>query len=222
MMTKVRAVIFDVYHTLLVAGPPPDNAAERWTEWWQKYLGDAPALSLAQFDEACRNVVAQDHARMKQEGARWPEVDWRSVAARAAEALSGLDREQLDAFLSGHAKLQRRTQAAPGAVAFLMQMRQRGILTGIASNAQHYTFGEMEAAGIHGGGFARDLCFWSFEHGFSKPDPAVFAWLTARLEERGIRPEEILMIGDRIDNDISPARAAGWQTWHFQGSWPGL
>jgi FMN phosphatase YigB (HAD superfamily) len=30
------------------------------------------------------------------------------------------------------------------------------------------------------------------------------------------------MIGDRLDNDIEPARAAGWQVWHFQGPWPVL
>ena len=221
-MNKVRAVIFDVYQTLLAVAPGPENAADGWVESWREYFGIAPSLSLAEFDQACRGVVARDHARQKKEGIPWPEVDWRRVTERAAGALSGLSQEQLDLFLSRHAALQRRTRGMPGAGDFLTKIRRQGLLTGIASNAQSYTFGEMAAAGIPVGGFARDLCFWSFEQGFSKPDPAVFAWLTARLGARGISPEETLMIGDRMDNDIAPARAAGWRTWHFQGSWPEL
>ncbi|HEY5742061.1 MAG TPA: HAD hydrolase-like protein, partial [Terrimicrobiaceae bacterium] len=57
--------------------------------------------------------------------------------------------------------------------------------------------------------------FWSFVHGFSKPDPYVFQILRARLQNRHIEPSETLLIGDREDNDILPARAAGWNTWQF-------
>jgi FMN phosphatase YigB (HAD superfamily) len=63
--------------------------------------------------------------------------------------------------------------------------------------------------------FDRELRFWSFENGFSKPDPHVFRILTARLEARGISPAETLMVGDRLDNDIEPAKAQGWQTWQL-------
>ena len=86
-----------------------------------------------------------------------------------------------------------------------------------------------EALAAHGLGldlFDRDLCFWSFEHGFSKPDPHVFQILTARLAARGIRPAETLMVGDRLDNDIEPAQAHGWQTWQLgpaaDGDWAAL
>ena len=77
--------------------------------------------------------------------------------------------------------------------------------------------------------FAPDLCFWSFEQGFSKPDPHVFRLLTARLKMRGVRAKHALMVGDRLDNDIEPAKAAGWQTWRFakqagedEGDWSRL
>jgi putative hydrolase of the HAD superfamily len=74
--------------------------------------------------------------------------------------------------------------------------------------------------------FESHLCFWSFEHGFSKPDPHVFQILTARFAALGISPREILMVGDRLDNDIEPAKAQGWRTWQFgpaaDGDWAGL
>jgi putative hydrolase of the HAD superfamily len=66
--------------------------------------------------------------------------------------------------------------------------------------------------------FDRDLCFWSYQHGFSKPDAHVFQFLRLRLEERGINPVEVLMVGDRPDNDIDPARKHGFQTWLLSGT----
>jgi len=44
--------------------------------------------------------------------------------------------------------------------------------------------------------------------------------LTARLEARGISPTETLMVGDRLDNDIEPARAFGWHTWLLAATKP--
>jgi hypothetical protein len=73
----------------------------------------------------------------------------------------------------------------------------------------------LQGAGLNLSQFDREVRFWSFENGFSKPDPHVFRILTARLEARGIRPAETLMVGDRLDNDIEPAQAFGWQTWQL-------
>lgn len=219
---KVKAVIFDVYHTLLLVEKGWADAAQRWVGWWQGFMEGALAPPLEEFDRQCRDLVEQDHVLRRAEGCGYPEVDWRSVACRAAPELSGLSQERLDRFLSGHAGLQRRTRAMPGARAFLAGLRAQGILTGLASNAQRYTWDELAAAGIVRENFSADCSFWSFEQGFSKPDPKVYAMLKERLAHQGIRPEETLMIGDRLDNDILPARAAGWQAWHFQGRWPEL
>jgi hypothetical protein len=52
------------------------------------------------------------------------------------------------------------------------------------------------------------------------PGPAArahsVAWsrlLATRLENRGIPRSATIMIGDRPDNDLEPARRAGWRTW---------
>ena len=42
--------------------------------------------------------------------------------------------------------------------------------------------------------------------GIQKPDPGFFAQV---VEEAGVPAEEILYVGDRVDNDVIPARAAG-------------
>ena len=42
-----------------------------------------------------------------------------------------------------------------------------------------------------------------------KPDPAIFRYA---LSVAGCAPEQALMIGDRLDNDIFPAKALGMKT----------
>ena len=55
----------------------------------------------------------------------------------------------------------------------------------------------------------------SWEAGCWKPDPALFRYA---LNLAGCAPEEAFMIGDRLDNDIFPAKALGMKTvWLRQG-----
>ena len=53
------------------------------------------------------------------------------------------------------------------------------------------------------------LCLPSAEIGLSKPDPAFFE---LAIEKSGCKPEHTVMIGDRIDNDVTPAKSLGWKT----------
>ena len=53
------------------------------------------------------------------------------------------------------------------------------------------------------------LCLPSAEIGKSKPDPAIFELAT---ERSGCEPEHAVMVGDRIDNDVTPAKSLGWKT----------
>jgi FMN phosphatase YigB (HAD superfamily) len=53
------------------------------------------------------------------------------------------------------------------------------------------------------------VCIASAEVGLEKPDPAIFY---LALREAGCSASEAVMIGDRLDNDIRPARTLGWLT----------
>lgn len=60
-----------------------------------------------------------------------------------------------------------------------------------------------------------DLVIASAEEGVSKPDRRIFE---IALERSGCKPENAVMIGDRIDNDIIPAKQLGMKTiWIKQG-----
>jgi FMN phosphatase YigB (HAD superfamily) len=53
------------------------------------------------------------------------------------------------------------------------------------------------------------ICLSSTEVGLEKPDPAIFQ---LALSQSGCKPSQAVMIGDRLDNDIRPARLLGWKT----------
>lgn len=51
----------------------------------------------------------------------------------------------------------------------------------------------------------------SEELGIAKPNRAIYEWALVRA---GATPREVVMVGDRIDNDVVPAREVGlWTVW---------
>lgn len=230
----IRAVIWDVYSTLLEVGPPPSDAEAQWRRLFEKTFGATPTATRLEFFAACSQVIAKRHDWAKSRGIAKPEIQWPSVVIELLPELSRCSAPVREEFIYQHIQTGRRLALSNDAVTALAWLRQAGIPLGIASNSQAYTLREMaqELAprGLDLSLFAPDLCFWSFQHGFSKPDPHVFQHLTARLEARGVDPAATLMVGDRLDNDIAPARAFGWQTWHLSvsptetpgGSWDDL
>lgn len=62
-----------------------------------------------------------------------------------------------------------------------------------------------------------DLIVASAEEGVAKPDRRIFE---RALERAGCKPEEAVMVGDRLDNDIVPVNGIGMFTvWIRQGDW---
>ncbi|MBI5380852.1 MAG: HAD family hydrolase [Opitutae bacterium] len=231
---RVRAVICDVYQTILAVGPPPADAEARWAELWHRVGQRTPPLDQATLRMACAAIVQREHAAARARGIAFPEVVWPAVVSEALPEMAEWGGAAREEFIFGLAGLSHAVSLAPGAAETLRWLVTRGVTLGIASNAQSYTLRELAAclapAGLSLEIFEPTLRFWSFEHGFSKPEPHAFRLLTARLLARGIAPAEVLMVGDRLDNDIAPARAQGWQIWQLSrvpgiaegGDWPAL
>ena len=144
-MRDVKAIICDVYRTVLEVGEAPQDAEARW-----KLLFEVPwanlELSLEQLSSQCHEIIAQDHRVARQRGILYPEVNWPSVMSRALPELDALSRGQLDNFLFNHAQLFRSLRVMAGCASVFRECRRRGILLGIASNAQAYTLKELELA----------------------------------------------------------------------------
>jgi putative hydrolase of the HAD superfamily len=216
---KIRAVIFDIYKTLLDVQPSRVDAEVRWAALWRETFEGTPRLDLAGFTAACKVVIAREHTTAHAAGIAYPEIYWPDVVGEVLPESASLTVAHRDAFLVHHAGLTHALRLMPGVPEVLRRLLERGLPLGLASNSQPYTLTELEmafaTAELKADIFHPSLQFLSFEHGFSKPDPHVFRLLTARLRGLGIAAGETLMVGDRLDNDIAPAKAQGFQTWHL-------
>ena len=93
-----------------------------------------------------------------------------------------------------------------GCAAVLEALKARGYRLGVIANQVPGTAKRLEGFGILQ---FFDVLAPSAELGMEKPDPAIFLWA---LKTAGCKPENAVMIGDRIDNDILPAQALGMKT----------
>ncbi len=94
----------------------------------------------------------------------------------------------------------------PGVAAMLKRLHERGLRLGLAANQPVRVIAELDRHGLGGLITHREV---SGHHGYRKPDVRLFL---RALDELGVAPEETVMVGDRIDNDIVPARLLGMRT----------
>jgi FMN phosphatase YigB (HAD superfamily) len=227
---KYQAIICDIYRTVLHVETPLGDLDARWEELFKQFFRKPPSFGLREFEMACRSEITNLHEKSKNRGIRFPEVQWHRVLGRVLPEFEELPPGAAMDFQVAQQSLFRSTSLSQGAATCLMDWTAADIPLGIASNAQAYTLQELSSAllplGLTVGIFSQDLSIWSWRLGFSKPDPYFFQTLASRLLARGLEPCHCLMIGDRMDNDILPARAMEFQTWHLHrdgdGDWAEL
>ena len=89
----------------------------------------------------------------------------------------------------------------PDALDCLRALAADGYRLGVAANQPAAT-----AALARGFGIDLALVGMSADWGVHKPDPAFFERIARELE---LPPEKVAYVGDRVDNDVRPAKAAG-------------
>ncbi len=100
----------------------------------------------------------------------------------------------------------------PDALEAIAELRRRGLFVGVAGNQSL----ELEEW-FRSQGWAVDYVTSSARLGVRKPDPAFFE---ALVESAGCAPGEAAYVGDRVDNDVLPAKAAGMVAVHVRrGPW---
>jgi HAD superfamily hydrolase (TIGR01549 family) len=101
---------------------------------------------------------------------------------------------------------------------------QPGAAEAIRLLAQHYRLATLSNNLLIADDLLKDYGLWGYftisgnsaEVGFSKPGPRLFRYV---LDRAGCRPAEALMVGDRLDNDIAPAKRLGLKTARIRTGW---
>ena len=226
---SVKAVIFDIYGTLLVSAAGdvgPDSAED-----------DESAFSMALADggwDAVSGVVAgtwllreeidKIHADKKGAGILYPEIDilqvWQRVLLRLGFRTGEQELEKIRLTALSYECRINPVWPMPGLYETIACLRDSGIIMGVLSNAQFYTpllFEFFSKSSLPGLGFNDDLLLFSYKEGRGKPSMELFTCLDERLRLMGIEPEQVLFVGNDMLKDIRPARAVGWKSALFAG-----
>ncbi len=203
-----RAVIFDIYGTLLIASPggvTSDPFIDPVLREILRQFGHTPPVSPSTELHA---AVLRHHAAA---GVPFPEIDLRTLWREILEIEAGNDITPLVQALEG---AWHPVKPMPGAENFIQRLARSGISLGLLSNAQCNT---LPSLGPIADLFAPELTLLSYQHRIAKPSPELFTILTDRLAGRGITPAETLYIGNDPLQDILPAASAGFRTVLFIG-----
>lgn len=232
-ISGIRAVIFDIYGTLVISGSGEVGSADIRL----RSEAFAPALRAAGVDVAelpeddpesmtrrLSEIIVEHQERSLRRGVAYPEVDILAVwqqwlrhvgQVRFADRIGSVRR--LAAEFEARANP---SWPMTGAISTLRRVAATGFPMGIVSNAQFFTL-EMLRSALGGEpreiGFDMDLSVLSYRYGHAKPGPKLFDVLCAALVRRGIAPAETLYVGNDMLNDVAAASRAGLRTALFAG-----
>jgi HAD superfamily hydrolase (TIGR01509 family) len=209
---RVDAVLFDYGLTLVTFVRPEKALRAAYTEVAARLeaaaVGRVPPVGRLLRDVHDR-VEAEVAAHEATGSLR--ELD---IAVIEAVAYADLGLRPGADLLDGCAELVQRAwwegvAVAPGSIATLHRLRERGLRVGLCSNAP-YRPASMRAQLEHLGLRAHlDAATFSSEVGWRKPAGPLFRAAAAAL---GVGPARCLMVGDRRREDVSGGRAVGMAT----------
>ncbi|MGB5835124.1 MAG: HAD family hydrolase [Thiohalocapsa sp.] len=230
----IRAVLFDVYGTLVISGSGDigltaghEGAVQGNREHFRAALrsGGLDSRCLpAGFDGPAALVTTIDasHARSRARGVDHPEVDilsiWEELLARLGVVA---DERTIRRIAIEYEFRSNAVWPMPGLGELIRELAQRGLVLGIVSNAQFYTplmLAAFVGRDIAAAGFDPRFCAWSYKHMVGKPSTRIYEFALAALQDQHrIASDQVLYVGNDLRNDIWPAGRLGCRTALFAG-----
>lgn len=219
--TPIKAVIFDLYGTLFISGSGDIGIASenRKEDALQNILRKHEVSVPENYSVSAQliSLINEDHAESKLAGITFPEVEIRTIWKKLLSSLGhpNFSIKEIERIALEYETVVNPVWPMPELKETLSQIHQRGLQTGIVSNAQFYTplmFEAFYEQTPHELGFAPELCFYSYETKQAKPGTHLFQLLKDALLLKGITPEETLYVGNDLLNDIYPAHQLGFIT----------
>lgn len=205
----IKAVLLDLDNTLL--HNPDRHWVQTFREGWDRHF--AACFGISEASVALRGAIGQlndcNHALLSNAELMLDEL------ARQLPLTSEETARALDHFYAGPYHSFRETTAPMAGAAELVEaLLNQNFLLAIATNPlfpESATIARVNWAGL--GNYISEFAFVTNSENmhFAKPNPAYFAETIARV---GVEPDEALVIGDSLTNDIEPAATLGLHAWH--------
>lgn len=241
-LENIKAVIFDIYGTLLVSSSGDINQAEISGNNLKQALREAnlqftnPAMEqddklIADLLATFVKLIHRHQDKFREQGIPFPEVDIRKVwedlidYATKNNILCKNPDSDLTKLTFVFELLSNKVWPMPGMKEIINHFQWQGLPLGIVSNAQFYTPIMMnyfltkevdKADNITF--FDPDLTVFSYKLLKAKPDTSIFEPMLKNLEAKyNILTEESVFIGNDMYKDIYPASKMGMKTIFFAG-----
>lgn len=244
-LPDIRAVVFDVYGTLVISGSGDVGTADRSprSQALDEALDEALETLGIEIDDSAdaaierlHRIVQQHQQVARDRGVQYPEVDilrvwrqWLDETLPQWQSMEGCSFKNSSHKVNRmlHVRLAEEFEARanpchtmPEAARLIRKLSDHGLMLGIVSNAQFFTQSMFQAAvqdDWYRMGFDRDLCFFSYRFGHGKPGLTMYEKLVASLARRGIAASQALFVGNDMLNDIAAAASCGFRTALFAG-----
>jgi FMN phosphatase YigB (HAD superfamily) len=208
----IRAVLLDLDNTLLIN---PDAAFA--SAFLQRI--DSFFMEQTQYDGASR--VIRQMMKAFAEPRAGTQSNWMLARDLFATALN-TDSTQIERlfatfYASVYPKLENCTRLITGADDLVRRLRAMNLTVVIATNPIYPADAirqRMAWASLPDDNDLYALITTAEVMHFAKPDAAYYAEIIARV---GVEPEDVLMVGDSLRNDILPAQVIGLHTFHIDG-----
>lgn len=229
----IRAVLFDVYGTLLISGSGEVGTARQsaredaFAEALQA-IGLAPTGPVKPALQYSFDLIEERHKAGRDRGIDYPEIDileiWHAVLERlrqdGAIPQKPCDPADLKRLAVEYESRTNPVWPMPDLAECLAGLAAAELPMGTISNAQFYTrelFPAFLDQCTDDCGFASDLQIYSYEQGFAKPGKSIYRLAAERLAAHRIAVSETLYVGNDMLNDITPAQEVGFRTALFAG-----
>lgn len=235
---EIKAVVFDIYGTLLVSSSGDVDQAEMNTKNLKEAL-EASGIAIAKnTDESLAHIlydfeytIKVCHQSAKMNNVPYPEIDilsiWEIVLLHARRKNLISFNGEVDTMLMTcvFEFLSNKVYPMPGMKEVIAELQRRKIPLGIVSNAQFYTpvlmnyfLNNTFEVTDKIQGFDDELTVFSYKLGRGKPDPILFAELKPILCSKYVlSPSEVLFVGNDMLKDIYASKQVGFKTALFAG-----
>ena len=231
-INRVKAVIFDVYGTLISSGAGDISLAQPadQSDIIRRLLQNA-GFKLANFSTnhaaQFNQEIQRRHRQARRQGINFPEVDilevWIDLIRRwtCPNSISPPGLSEIRRLAVEYECAVNPVWPNEGCREIINHCRRAGLRLGIVSNAQFYTPLMLEA--LLGKtpsalGFDPTLQLWSYLEKRAKPDPAFCEKIARRLQSQFRIPRnETIFIGNDMLKDIWSAQRAGFRGVLFAG-----
>ena len=228
-LPRIRAVLFDIYGTLMISGSGEVGTADAHEiptaiQASLRAVGVDP-LGLPD-DAGPVSVIRAQHQQARDAGIDYPEVDlrevwrqWLQVRIERGQLSPQARKIDVSRLAVEYECRMNPVWPMPGCEAAIDALRSRFIL-GIVSNAQFFTpllFPALLGRSLAEWGFSAEMQYFSYRYRYAKPSPRLFVEALETLSRSQIAPEQTVYIGNDMLNDIRVPASLGMRTVLFAG-----